>query len=140
MLKHIKYQFFYSFGFTTLLYIIARNLVPALSNTLLLEMEGALCLISSIFSNLLFYNIKLSTRQLWLRRYLLLAVDSVAILLLLYAFRLIRYQSPTMLLLLCLYVVFTHFIISTIIWIIADQNEKRSLKKINETLKNNREE
>ena len=137
MLKYIKHQFFYSFGYMALLYVIARNIVPAISTTLLLEMMGALCLISTPISALLFYDLKLSMRQLWLRRYLLVAVDSIVIIFLLYAFRIIHYQSPIKLLWLCLYVILSHFIFCTIIWIVADQNEKRTLKKINARLEEN---
>ena len=139
MLKYIKHQFFYSFGYMALIYVIARNCVPALSNTTLLEMLGAVSLISTVFSAFLFYNRKLSTRQLWLRRYLLLAGDSIVVIVSLYAFRLIRYQSPAKLLLLCLYVVLSYLILCTIIWIVADQNEKRTLKKINARLEENTE-
>ena len=139
MLKYIKHQFFYSFGYMALIYVIARNCVPALSNTALLEMMGALCLISTTISALLFYNLKLSMRQLWLRRYLLVAVDSIVIIFLLYAFRIIHHQSPIKLLWLCLEVILSQFIICTVIWIVADQNEKRTLKKINARLEENTE-
>jgi len=140
MLKKIFQNFISSLGAFTLVILIANLFVPdGWIPMKFLYVGGILALIAAIWWGVFFY-VKLSYRQLWLCRSILILIVSITICTLMLFWNIIEINTVQKRIVFFLGTLIGNFVATSIIYIVCDIHYKRTLKKINETLKNNQEE
>lgn len=140
MFKSIYHNFWQSLGISSFLWMIANAILPNAVQISLLYVLATLALFSAVINALLFYNVQLNSRQIWIRRGLLIAANGLALATLLYIFRVIPYRSPLSVAATYGEIILAYFVITFFLYFLIDQNQKRALAQINLRLQENTED
>ena len=140
MFKSIYHNFWKSLGMASLLWMIANAIKPSAVQISLLYVLATLALFSAVIDALLFDNVQLNSRQIWIRRGLFIAADGLVLPTLLYGFRVIPYRSPLHVAATYGEIILSYFVLTFFLYFLIDQNQKRALRKINLRLQENTED
>lgn len=139
MLKKIYNTVIHSIGLSCLVWMIGNGIFPDAVKIYLLYIMVILSILSGALGTLLFQK-QMTYRQLWLRRAILIGIDALTLTTLLIAFHAISNISAFKIAMLYIGIILVYFVCAFAVYFVADLNEKRVLKKINNHFKQNTKE
>ena len=137
MLKNIYNNAIHGIGLFCLMWIIVCNWIPDAKKMPILYAMIVFLFFSCTLENLLFYQVRLNYRQCWIRRTILTGSSALVIETLFILFGVYSNLSVQKIIINYIVVIIIEFVAMFTWYFLADQNQKRALKKINEKLGEN---